>query len=75
MSCSHLLFTQGISTAIVLVRVEMGISYDHNTTRTVNSVNLGRPIQFTSNINQTTIIDIAVDDPHDAHSERELMSN
>ena len=75
LSCSHLLFTQGLSTAVVLVRVEMGISYDHNITRTVNSVNLGRPIQFTSNVNQTTIIDIAVDDPHDAHSERELMSN
>ena len=51
LSYSHLLFTQGISTAIVLVRVEMGISYDRNTTRTVNSVNSGRPIQFTSNIN------------------------
>ena len=75
LSYSHLLFTQGISTAVVLVRVEMGISYDHNTTRTVNSVNSGRPIQFTSKINQTTIIDIAVDGPHDAHSERELMSN
>ena len=75
LSYSHLLFTQGISTAIVVVRVEMGISYGHNTTRTVNSVNLGRPIQFTSNINQTTIIDIAVDGPHDAHSEKELMSN
>ena len=75
---SHLLFTQGISTAVVLVRVEMGISYDHNTTRTANSANLGRPIQltpFATKINQTTVIDVAGDDPQDARSERKLLSN
>jgi hypothetical protein len=75
---SHLVVTQGISTTVVLVRVEMGISYDHNTSRTVNSANSGRPIQltpFTTKINQTTVIDIAGDDPHDERSERKLLSN
>jgi len=69
----------GISTTVVLVRVEMGISYDHNTTRTVNSANGGRPIQltpFTTKINRTTVVDIAPgDDAQDAHSERKLLSN
>ena len=77
-SYSHLLFTQGISTTVVLVRVEMGISYDHNTTRTANSANSGRPIQltpFTTKINRTTVIDIVGDDAHDTNSERKLMSN
>jgi hypothetical protein len=70
-----LFITQGISTTIVLVRVEMGISYDRNTSRTVNSSNSGRPIQltpFTSKLNQTTIIDVVGDDPHDAYSERKI---
>ena len=74
----YLFITQGISTTIVLVRVEMGISYDHNTTRTANSANLGRPIQltpFATKINQTTVIDVAGDDPQDARSERKLLSN
>jgi len=68
----------GISTTVVLVRVEMGISYDHNTTKTANSANSGRPMQltpFTSKINQTTVIDIAGDDAHDTRSERKLLSN
>ena len=71
-----ILITQGISTTVVLVRVEMGISYDHNTSRTVNSANSGRPIQltpFTSKLNQnSSVIDIA-DDKHDARSERKFM--
>ena len=56
----------------------MGISYDHNTTRTANSANSGRPIQltpFTTKINRTTVIDIVGDDAHDTNSERKLMSN
>ena len=66
MSYFHLLITvtQGISSTVVLVRVEIGISYEHNT-KTPNSSNPGRPIQpapFTSNINRTTIIDIARSD-------------
>ena len=72
--------TQGISTTVVLVRVEMGISYDHNTSKTVNSANSGRPIQlapmaapFTSKLNQSTIVDGAGDDSIDTHSERRLM--
>ena len=32
-----LLRSQGISTTVVLVRVESGVSYDHNTSRTLNS--------------------------------------
>jgi hypothetical protein len=36
-----LLITQGISMVVVLVRVETGVSYDQNTLRTVNSMNLG----------------------------------
>ena len=80
LSYSHLLITQGISTTVVLVRVELGISYDHNTTRTAISANSGRPIQltpFTSKINQTTstVIDIGEDDPHDTQSERKIMTN
>ena len=39
----HLLVTQGISMTAVLVRVAMGISYDHNTSRTMNSMNSERP--------------------------------
>ena len=74
----HLLITQGISTTVVLVRVEMGISYDNNTSRTANSANSGRPIQlapFASKVNQTTtsIIDIAGDYSHEARSEGKLM--
>jgi len=63
----------GISTTIVLVRVEMGVSYDANTTWTVNSTNSGPPMQlspFISKLNQTTIIDM--DDPRDARPERRL---
>ena len=33
-------------TTVVLVRVESGISYDHNSSRTANSMNSGRPIQL-----------------------------
>jgi len=57
----------GISSTVVLVRVEMGITYDTNTLKTaVNSSNSGRPIQLTPfgskiNLNQTTIVDS--DDP------------
>ena len=72
------IFSQGISTTVVLVRVEMGISYDHNTSRTANSANSGRPIQltpFTTKINQSTVIDITGDDSHDTRSERKLLSN
>jgi hypothetical protein len=51
----------GISSTVVLVRVEMGISYDTtNASRTVNSSNSGRPMQlkpFTSKIDQTTIVE------------------
>jgi len=43
----------GISTTVVLVRVETGVSYDHTTSRTINSMNSGRPIQLTK-LNQTT---------------------
>jgi hypothetical protein len=66
------LITQGISTTVVLVRVEMGVSYDHNTSRTALSTNPGRPIkltQFTSKLNQTT----ESDDPNDTRSERKLI--
>jgi hypothetical protein len=41
------IFSQGLSTTVVLVCVEMGISYDHNTSRSANSANSGRPIQLT----------------------------
>ena len=78
LSYSHLLITQGISSTVVLVRVDMGISYDHNTTRTVNSANSGHPIQLTPfglKINQSTIMEIAGDDSNDARSERKRMSN
>ena len=74
---SHLLITQGISTTIVLVRVDLGISYDHYTSRTANSANSG-PLQlttFTAKINQPSFMDISEDDPHDARSERKLISN
>jgi len=38
----------GISMTAVLVRVELGVSYDHNTSRTANSTtNFGRHIPFT----------------------------
>ena len=74
LSYSHLLITQGISTTVVLVRVEMGISYDQNTSRTANSANSGRPIQLTpfTKLNQSTIID-GGDDLQDARSERKLI--
>jgi hypothetical protein len=73
----YIYLLQGISTTVVLVRVEMGVSYDNNTSNTANSTNTGRPIQltpFATKLNQTSIIDIAVsDDPHDLHSERKIM--
>ena len=41
----------------VLVRVVMGVSYDQNTVRTINTVDLGRPTTqlspFVTNVNQT----------------------
>jgi len=37
----------GISTTAVLVRVDTGVSYDQNTSRTANSMNSGRPVQLT----------------------------
>ena len=43
MSYIHLLITQGISMTAVLVRVVMGVSYDHNTSKTMNSLNSDRP--------------------------------
>jgi hypothetical protein len=36
----------GISTTVVLVRVDTGVSYEHNTSRTANSVDSGRPMQL-----------------------------
>ena len=45
-SYTHLLISQGISMTVVLVRVAMGVSYEHNTTRTLNSMNSSRPIQL-----------------------------
>jgi hypothetical protein len=65
-SLFHLLTSQGISTTVVLVRVEMGITYDHNTSRTAYSTNSRRgPIQlapFASKLNQATTIDVEVPD-------------
>ena len=73
----YLLITQGISTTIVLVRVEMGVSYDHATSKTANSANSGRPIQlapFASKLNQTSsAIDFVGLD--DERSERRLEPN
>lgn len=82
MVLSHLLATQGISTTVVLVRVEMGVTYDHATSRTANSTNSGRPIQlapFASKVrvDQTTssVVDVAgsPDDPNDGGSQRNLI--
>jgi hypothetical protein len=70
----------GISSTVVLVRVELGISYDNNTTKAVNSATSGRPIQltpFASKPNQTrsTIIDVpGSDDPYDTRSERKATN-
>jgi len=66
--------TQGISTTVVLVRVEMGVSYDHHASRMTL-----QPIHFahlSSTHNQTTI-DIAGGEPTDSHlgSEMKLMRN
>jgi len=36
----------GISSTAVLVRVETGVSYDHNTSKTLKSTNSGRPKQL-----------------------------
>jgi len=36
----------GISTTVVLVRVDTGVSYDNNTSRTANSTESGRPIHL-----------------------------
>jgi len=48
----------GISMTAVLVRVELGVSYDHNTSRTMNSTHSGRQgIRFTplpGKLNQNT---------------------
>lgn len=69
----------------MLVRVEMGVSYDHATSRTANSTtNSGRPIQlapFASKFHQSSVIDDVVtrgsgsDDPNDTFSERKLIPN
>ena len=56
---------------VVLVRVETGVSYDHNTLRTVDSTNSGRSIQrtpFALKFNQTSKVGGA-DSSNDAHSE------
>ena len=77
--------SQGISTTVVLVRVEMGVTYDNNTTRTAYSnaaysTNSRRnPIPlapFSSKLNQSTTLDVearASEDPYDARSERKLI--
>jgi hypothetical protein len=73
----HIYFTsQGISTTVVLVRVEMGITYDRNTSKTVHSTNSRRPIPLapfpSSKLNQSITID--VDYSYDTRSENKLMS-
>ena len=80
MSGFHLLISQGISTTVVLVRVEMGLTYDHNTTKTAYYTNSRRgPIQlapFPSKLNHstTTTTDFeSPDDPNDALSVRKLI--
>ena len=54
---NHLLITQGISMIVVLVRVETGVSFDHNTLRTANSTNSGHSLHrtpFSLKFNQTS---------------------
>jgi len=53
----------GISMTAVLVRVELGVSYDHNTSRTMNSTNLAHPIPL-SNLRSSVSIDIGKPDGH-----------
>ena len=76
----HLLSSQGISTTVVLVRVEMGITYDRNTSVTAYStksrhspsIQLG---PFAAQVTQTTTIlpDVeAPDEPNDVRSVRNL---
>lgn len=78
-SLFHLFTSQGISTAVVVVRVEMGFTYDQHTLKTAYSPNPRRPIQFVPlepKPNQTTAIDVeawALDDPNDARSETKLI--
>ena len=64
--------SQGISTTIVLVRVELGITYDHNTSRSENSRHGSihwQPAPIASNPNHTTTIDVEVPDvPNDTRS-------
>ena len=62
---------QGISPTIVLVRVEMGVSYDRHTLRTANSPHGIHFSPFTSNNTQPTI-DVAGGDS-DSHSRSEMM--
>jgi hypothetical protein len=78
-------YLQGISSTVVLVRVELGITYDTVTTNilsTVDSSNSGRPIQltplaFASKINlsqtTTTIVDIAESDDPRSLAERKSI--
>jgi len=69
----------GISTTVVLVRVEMGISYDHTTSRTVNTMNSRRPIPlapYASKVYPNNSIDFATQgsvDVYDARSDRKLL--
>ena len=76
-SCSQ----QGISTTVVLVRVEMGITYDHNTSKVVHSTNSRRPIPlapFTSKLNQSITIDVeghVSDYSYDMRAESKLSPN
>ena len=39
-------FQQGISTTVVLVRVDTGVSYENNTSRTAHSTDSGRPMHL-----------------------------
>ena len=79
-SCRNFIYllltiSQGISTTVVLVRVEMGISYDA-ASRTANSTNSGRPIQltpFASMPKLTTSMDVPGSD--DLGSEIKLIPN
>ena len=74
----HLLVSQGISTTVVLVRVEMGVTYDQNTSKTAYFTNSRRgPIQLapypSSKFNQTTTDFESPDDPNDSLSVRKLI--
>ena len=82
------MLSQGISTTVVLVRVEMGITYDeHNTSKTASRFStasrLGRPIQLApfpsspSKLNQSMTMDVeghVLDYSFDSRSETKLIS-